>query len=89
MEATAQVVSYNRPAEMYGQPMAMPERRISLDTVKKYGVTVETVPNGHEAFKHHYPYYDMGGQFIGTKARRLSHKSFSTPGNMKEYTLCG
>jgi hypothetical protein len=41
VEATANVVSYNRPAEMYGQPMAMPERRISLDTVKKYGVTVE------------------------------------------------
>lgn len=89
MEATANVVSYNRPAEMYGQPMAMPERRISLDTVKKYGVTVETVPNGHEAFKHHYPYYDKGGKFIGTKARRVSDKSFSTSGNMKDNVLFG
>jgi twinkle protein len=89
VEATANVVSYNRPAEMYGQPMAMPERRISLDTVKKYGVTVETVPNGHEAFKHHYPYYDNGGKFIGTKARRVSDKSFSTSGNMKDNTLFG
>lgn len=89
VEATAKVVSYNRPAEMYGQPMAMPERRISLDTVKKYGVTVETVPNGHEAFKHHYPYYDNGGKFIGTKARRVSDKSFSTSGNMKDNTLFG
>ena len=89
MEATAKVVSYNRPAEMYGQPMAMPERRISLDTVKKYGVTVETVPNGHEAFKHHYPYYDKGGKFIGTKARRVSDKSFSTSGNMKDNVLFG
>ena len=89
VEAAANVVSYNRPAEMYGQPMAMPERRISLDTVKKYGVTVETVPNGHEAFKHHYPYYDNGGKFIGTKARRVSDKSFSTSGNMKDNTLFG
>ena len=89
VEATAKVVSYNRPAEMYGQPMAMPERRISLDTVRKYGVTVETVPNGHEAFKHHYPYYDNGGKFIGTKARRVSDKSFSTSGNMKDNTLFG
>ena len=89
MEATANVVSYNRPAEMYGQSMAMPERRISLDTVKKYGVTVETVPNGHEAFKHHYPYYDKGGKFIGTKARRISDKSFSTSGNMKDNVLFG
>ena len=89
VEATANVVSYNRPAEMYGQSMAMPERRISLDTVKKYGVTVETVPNGHEAFKHHYPYYDKGGKFIGTKARRISDKSFSTSGNMKDNVLFG
>jgi len=89
VEATAKVVSYNRSAEMYGQPMAIPERRISLDTVKKYGVTVETVPNGHEAFKHHYPYYDNGGKFIGTKARRCSDKSFSTSGNMKDNTLFG
>ena len=89
MEATANVVSYNRPAEMYGQSMAMPERRISLDTVKKYGVTVETVPNGHEAFKHHYPYYDKGGKFIGTKARRVSDQSFSTSGNMKDNVLFG
>ena len=89
VEATANVVSYNRPAEMYGQSMAMPERRISLDTVKKYGVTVETVPNGHEAFKHHYPYYDNGGKFIGTKARRISDKSFSTSGNMKDNVLFG
>ena len=89
VEATANVVSYNRPAEMYGQPMAMPERRISLDTVRKYGVTVETVPNGHEAFKHHYPYYDRSNKFIGTKARRVSDKSFSTSGNMKDNTLFG
>jgi len=89
VEATANVVSYNRPAEMYGQPMAMSERRISLDTVKKYGVTVETVPNGHEAFKHHYPYYDKGGNFIGTKARRVSDKSFSTSGNMRDNVLFG
>jgi twinkle protein len=89
VEATANVVSYNRPAEMYGQSMAMSERRISLDTVKKYGVTVETVPNGHEAFKHHYPYYDKGGNFIGTKARRVSDKSFSTSGNMRDNVLFG
>jgi twinkle protein len=89
VEATANVISYNRPAEMYGQPMAITERRISLDTVKKYGVTVETAPNSRDAVKHHYPYYDKGGKFIGTKARRLEDKQFSTSGNMKDNTLFG
>ena len=89
VEATANVVSYNRPAEMYGQPMAITERRISLETVKKYGVTVENAPNGNVAVKHHYPYYDKGGKFIGTKARRLSDKSFNTSGNMRDNTLFG
>ena len=89
VEATAQVVSYNRPAEMYGQPMAITDRRISLDTVKKYGVTIENAPNGNIPVKHHYPYYDKGGRFIGTKARRLSDKSFSTSGNMKDNVLFG
>lgn len=89
VEATANVISYNRPAEMYGQAMAITDRRISLDTVKKYGVTVETAQNSRDAVKHHYPYFDKGGKFIGTKARRLSDKSFSTSGNMKDNTLFG
>jgi twinkle protein len=90
VEATAQnVVSYNRPAEMLGSPMAITERRISLDTVKKYGVTIETASNSRDPIKHHYPYYDNGGHFIGTKVRRLADKQFNTSGNMKNNTLFG
>ena len=89
MEATAKVVSYNRPAEMFGSPMAITERRLSLEAVKKYGVTVETEANGSTPIKHHYPYYDNRGHFIGTKARRLSDKSFSTTGDMRNNTLFG
>ena len=89
VEAVANVVSYSRPAEMFGSPMAIVDRRISLDTVKKYGVTVETEANGSTPTKHHYPYYDNNGRFIGTKARRLSDKAFSTTGDMKHNTLFG
>ena len=89
VEATAQVVSYSRPAEMFGSPMAIVDRRISLDTVKKYGVTVETEANGSNPTKHHYPYYDAKGSFIGTKSRRLSDKGFNTTGDMRNNTLFG
>jgi len=89
VEATANVVSYNRPAEMFGTPMAITERRISLDTAKKYGVTVENAPNGNIPMKHHYPYYDKHGRFIGTKVRRISDKQFSTTGDMRNNVLFG
>lgn len=89
VEATANVVSYNRPAEMFGSPMAITERRISLETVKKYGVTVETKLNSREPSKHHYPYYDKQGHFIGTKVRILDNKQFSTTGNMRDNILFG
>ena len=89
VEATANVVSYNRPAEMFGTPMAITERRISLDTAKKYGVTVENAPNGNVPVKHHYPYYDKHGRFIGTKVRRIADKQFSTTGDMRNNVLFG
>jgi len=89
VENTATVVSYNRPAEMFGQPMAITERRISLDTVKKYGVTVENAPNSREPLRQHYPYYDNHGHFIGTKVRTIADKRFTTSGDMKNNVLFG
>jgi len=89
VENTATVVSYNRPAEMFGQPMAITERRISLDTVKKYGVTIENAPNSREPMRQHYPYYDKQGHFIGTKSRTIADKRFSTSGDMKNNVLFG
>jgi len=89
VENTATVVSYNRPAEMFGTPMAITDRRISLDTVKKYGVTVENAPNSREPIRQHYPYYDSHNHFIGTKVRTIADKRFSTSGDMKHNTLFG
>ena len=79
---TAQVLKYNRPVELFGTPKAITERRITLDTVKKYGVTVD---NG----KHYYPYYDKNNKMIGAKVRTVENKQFQTQGDMKQNTLFG
>lgn len=83
MEATATTpTSINRPAELFGTIGPITDRKISHDTAKTYGVHVEKD-------KHHYPYHDDQGQFIGTKTRELSSKQFKTTGDMKNNTLFG
>ena len=89
VEATAEITTFNRPVELRGVPQAIIDRRIALETVKKYGVTVENAPNGNVPTKHHYPYYDNKGHFIGTKVRVLDTKQFMTSGDMKHNTLFG
>jgi twinkle protein len=83
------VYNINRPAEMFGQPMAITDRRISLDTVKKYGVTIENALNSREPVRQHYPYYDKQGYFTGTKVRTIADKRFTTTGDMKNNVLFG
>ena len=76
------VVSYNKPVEMYGTPMAITDRRISLDTAKRYGVTSDDT-------KQYYPYYDKDGKLIGSKVRTVASKEFSTRGDMRHNILFG
>ena len=83
MEAVeSNVISYNKPVEMYGTPMAITDRRISLDTAKRYGVTSEDT-------KQYYPYYDKDGKLIGSKVRTVATKEFSTRGDMRHNVLFG
>ena len=82
LEAVDNVVSYNRPVELYGTPKAITDRRISLDTVKKYGVTVDDD-------KQYYPYHDNNGHIIGAKVRTVSTKSFTAQGNLRNNVLFG
>jgi twinkle protein len=76
------IVNYNKPVEMYGTPMAITDRRISLDTVKRYGVTSDDT-------KQYYPYYDKDGKLIGSKVRTVATKDFSTRGDMRQNVLFG
>ena len=79
---TAEIINYNKPVNLQGSPMAITERRISLDTVKKYGVMVD-------GDRHYYPYYDKNNRMIGAKVRQVSTKSFQTQGDMRSNVLFG
>ena len=78
-----------RPLEMTGTIAAIQDRRISLDTAKRYGVTVEHDTTGNIS-KHHYPYHDQEGtKVVGTKVRTVASKDFYATGDMQEAGLFG
>tara|TARA_R110001599_G_scaffold65339_3_gene184060 strand:- start:16785 stop:18416 length:1632 start_codon:yes stop_codon:yes gene_type:complete len=78
-----------RPLEMTGTISAIQDRRISLDTAKRYGVTVEHDTSGNIS-KHHYPYHDQAGtKVVGTKVRTVASKDFYATGDMQEAGLFG
>ena len=79
----------SRPLEMTGTISAIQDRRISMDTAKRFGVTVEHGTDG-SITKHHYPYYDQdGGKVVGTKVRGVADKSFYATGDMQSAGLFG
>ena len=78
-----------RSLEMTGTVAAISDRRISLSTCKRYGVTVEYDPTGTIS-KHHYPYYDKDtGDATGTKVRIVDTKSFYATGVFENAGLFG
>jgi len=64
---------------------ALTDRKISLETAKKYGVKSTT--NGTKIDKHYYPYYN-GHEFAATKVRRQD-KNFAWTGSPKDVGLFG
>lgn len=64
--------------------LPMRDRNISSDTVKKYGVSVREEGD----IKHLYPYYDLDGQHIASKARRHT-KKFKWVGDTQRYSKAG
>ena len=66
---------------------AIPDRKISLDTCKKYGVCV--TKNGTMIDKHMYRYYDQKGNHVASKFRRTSDKQFWAEGNLSQCGLFG
>ena len=78
-----------RPLEMTGTIQAIQDRRISMDTAKRYGVTVETGADGLIT-KHHYPYHNQdGNKVVGTKVRNVSTKDFYATGDLGTAGLFG
>ena len=70
-----------------GQQYGIPDRGISLDTCKKFGVKVTL--NNQGVTEHFYPYYDKDGNLIAYKKRIVNGKSFSWAGNAKDSVLFG
>ena len=78
-----------RPLEMTGTIAAIQDRRISMDTAKRYGVTVENGPDGSIS-KHHYPYHTQEGtKVVGTKVRNVATKDFYSTGDLSIAGLFG
>ena len=57
-----------------GDYTPIPDRKISVETCKTFGV--QTVSNGSGIINHIYPYHDEDGNIIGKKTRVVSNKDF-------------
>ena len=66
---------------------AIADRKIALDTCKKYGVTVSK--SGTMIDKHMYKYHDKNGNHIASKFRRTSDKQFWSEGDLGKCGLFG
>ena len=73
--------------EMNGTYEAIPERRISVDTCRKFGVTVEK-ENG-VIVKHHYPFKNKEGETKASKVRVVKNKEFYATGSTQGLALFG
>ena len=65
----------------------IPDRKITTETCKRYGVSV--AKDGNMITEHMYKYYDKDSNHIGTKFRRTSDKQFWSEGNLSEAGLFG
>lgn len=75
--------------ELTGVIADIPDRRISKNTCKKYGVTVEYDAQG-KISKHIYPYYSCDTDEIkGTKVRLVANKDFFVTGSTEGVGLFG
>ena len=66
------------------------DRKISLETSRKYGIKCVTLSTG-EIYKHYYPYKNSKGELIGTKTRVCAKKEFPIDhqGKWSQATLFG
>lgn len=68
--------------ERTGAYEAIPDRRLSVVTTKKFDITV--APG-----KHYYNYHDAHGNLIATKVRNTKDKTFYAKGNLQGAMLFG
>lgn len=76
-------------AELTGTVTGIRDRRISLETCKKYGVTTECASGTSDITKHHYPYFNNDGDLVAVKTRSVADKGFYSTGSIRGAGLFG
>ena len=74
--------------EMIGTSGPIKDRKISMNIVDKFKVTLEQDKNGSIS-RHHYPYFNSAGAIVGTKVRTCDGKNFKTTGTFEGTGLFG
>ena len=71
-----------KPLNMGGTIAAITDRRLSQETCKHFGVTIEYSATG-EVSKHYYPYYKLNTNEVSSaKVREVRTKNFHTTGDV-------
>ena len=85
----AKIVPMERPLskDTSTKIVAIPDRKISLDTAKFYGVASKL--NGSVISHHTYPYHDSQGNHVCNKMREIQSKKFWSEGKMETSVLFG
>lgn len=63
------------------------ERKLSKETVEKFGVTLKAKDN--KIVRHIYPYYSIDGKHVANKIRHVDYKTFEVEGDWRKGTLFG
>lgn len=75
--------------DMSGVVSPIPDRKLSLETCRKYQVTVTYDSKGN-IVRHHYPYYSLAtGELVASKVRTVSPKDFYATGDLPSTGLFG
>ena len=88
MASVAKTLQTNTVATQQGSFEALTDRGITLETCKKYNVTVTKDFDG-EITHHNYPYYDKNNSLSAYKIREIENKEFRTSGSWPVTSLFG
>ena len=88
MASVAKTLQTNTVATQQGSFEAITDRGITLETCKKYNVTVTKDFDG-EITHHNYPYYDKNNSLSAYKIREIENKEFRTSGSWPVTSLFG
>ena len=87
MQTEQKIVPMNNQNKKDFKYSDISDRKISLDTCKKYSVPV--TKEGNMVTQHMYKYYNDAGEHMASKFRRTNDKTFWSEGDLKNCGLFG